>query len=118
MVGEVYLSDNSGNRTPGHPHFSDPVPISGVTLNPGKGTVAQMTVVGGQIYVVTTVGAFNGVWFFSITGVCTAAANIEWVCPHGNTIIIKIPQGVTILHYYLDDIVTGKAYVRTLKPEN
>lgn len=117
MIGEVYLSDNSGNRVPPHPSMANPVAESGVQLDAGKDVVDTKTVVGGQSYIISTTGNRAGRWLFSITGVCTTIKNIEWVCAQGEKIIIKIPQGVVILHYLQKD-ENGYGYLATLDPEN
>lgn len=116
-VGEQYSCDNSGNRVPPDPRMADPVAASGVLLDAGKDSVGTETVVGGQSYIVSTTGDRVGRWLFSITGVCTTVANIEWVCAQGDKIIIKIPLGVTTLHYLQKD-KSGFGYLATLQPEN
>ena len=116
-VGEMFLSDNSGNRVPPTPRLANPVAVSGVLLDAGKDVVGTKTVVGGQSYIVSTTGDRSGRWLFSITDVCTTVANIEWVCAQGDKIIIKIPQGVTTLHYLQKD-KSGFGYLNTLDPEN
>lgn len=117
MVGEVFSCDNSGNRVPPDPSMANPVAASGVKLDAGRDTDGTVTVVGGQSYIVTTTGNSSGRWMFSITGVLTTNANVEWIIPQQGHVIIKIPQGVTTL-YYLQKEQNGHAYMRTLKPEN
>lgn len=115
--GEVYLSDNSGNRVPPHPSMANPVAGSGVQLDAGKDVDGTETVVGGQMYIISTTGDRSGRWMFSITGVLTTEANVEWVCAQGEKIIIKIPMGVTTL-YYLQKDKSGFGWMATLDPEN
>ena len=117
MVGEMFSCDNSGNRIPGDVNCANPVAASGVQLDAGKDVAGTETVVGGQSYIVSTTGDRSGRWLFSITDVCTTEANIEWVCAQGDKIIIKIPQGVTTLHYLQKD-KSGYGYLATLDPEN
>ena len=111
-MSEVYLSDNSGNRV-ALPNTVNPVAASGVTLDAGRDVAGTKTVVGGTRYIITTVGVAGARWLFSITGVLTTAANIEWVCGENRSIIIKIPEGVTTL-YYLQKDKAGYGYMRTL----
>lgn len=117
MVGEVFSCDNTGNRSVPDVRVANPVAASGVLLDAGKDSVGTETVVGGQSYIVSTCGDPSGRWLFSITGVCTTEANIEWVCNQSGKIIIKIPQGVTTLHYLQKD-KSGFGYLNTLQPEN
>jgi len=117
MVGEVYLSDNSGNRVPPHPNMANPVAGSGVQLDAGKDVAGTETVVGGQMYIISTTGNSAGRWLFSITGACTTVGNIEWVCAQGQKIIIKIPKDKATL-YYLQKDQNGYGYLNTLDPEN
>jgi len=116
-VGEVYLSDNSGNRVPPDPSMANPVAGSGVQLDAGKDVAGTKTVVGGQSYIVSTTGDRAGRWLFSITGACTTIGNVEWICAQGEKIIIKIPQGTVTLHYLQKD-KSGYGYLNTLDPEN
>lgn len=117
MVGEMFSTDNSGNRSVPDVRIANPVAVSGVQLDAGKDVVGTKTVVGGQSYIISTTGNTAGRWLFSITGVCTTIANIEWVCNQGGKIIIEIPQGVTTLHYLQKD-QAGYGYLATLQPEN
>ena len=116
-VGEMYSCDNSGNRMPVHPRCANPVAGSGVTLDAGKNVAGEEVVVGGQTYAITCTGDFGGHWLFSISGACATEEYIEWAAYSGDTIIIHIPMGKTILYYLLQD-ESGQAYMRTLDPEN
>lgn len=116
-VGEMFLCDNSGNRTPAHPSMANPVANSGVQLDAGKDVAGTKTVVGGQSYIVSTCGSRTGRWLFSITGALATVAYVEWVCAQGEKIIIKIPLGVTTL-YYLQKDQNGFGYLIPLDPEN
>ncbi len=116
-ASEVFLCDNSSNRVPPHPSMANPVAASGVLLDAGKDVAGTKTVVGGQMYIVSTTGDPVGRWLFSITGACTTVGNIEWVCAQGEKIIIKIPVGVVTL-YYLQKDKGGFGYLNTLDPEN
>lgn len=116
-VNEAFSCDNSGNRVPPDSHMANPVAVSGVLLDAGKDVVGTKTVVGGQMYIVSTTGDRSGRWLFSITGVCTTVGNIEWVCAQGEKIIIKIPVGTVTLHYLQKD-KNGFGYLNILDPEN
>lgn len=116
-MSEAYLSDNSGNRVPPDANLANPVAGTGVQLDAGKDVPGTKPVVGGQMYIVSTCGNRAGRWLFSITGVCTTIGNVEWVCAQGEKIIIKIPMGVTMLHYLQKD-QAGFGYLATLDPEN
>ncbi len=112
MSQEIFLSDNAGNRVPPDPYMADPVAASGATTSTGTaGTDLTLTVVAGLVYIVTCVGSAG---LFSITGVTSTAANIEWVCPADSTILIKIPIGVTTL-YFEGDTSTKNIYTRKMK---
>lgn len=117
MVGEMFSTDNSGNRTPAHPSMANPVAESGVRLDAGKDVAGTKTVVGGQMYIISTCGNRAGRWLFSITGALATESYTEWVCAQGEKIIIKIPQGKTTL-YYLQKDQNGYGYLATLDPEN
>lgn len=95
MQGEMYLSDNAGNRVPPHPNETAPVAVSGQTLAPNKETDTEATVVAGASYAITAVEG----WFVFGVATTATAANIIWVCTQGQTIVIKIPLGYTSLHY-------------------
>lgn len=94
-MSQVYSSDNAGHRVPPHPNLSDPVLASGQTIAAsGKDTNAEITVVAGESYAITSIG-------FHVLGIATTAtaANIIWAVSDGHTIVIKIPAGYTSLHY-------------------
>ena len=111
MNQEVFLSDNSGNRVPPHPTMADPVAASGVTKATGTGgDDLTLTVVAGAMYIVTCIGTTG---LFSITGVTSTAANIEWICASDETILIKIPVGKTTL-YFEGDASTKNIYFRKM----
>ena len=114
-VNETYISDNSGNRTPGDPLMSDPIAGSGLTLAMATSgnDYTQTGLTGGRMYAITFVAAANKVMFLSTTGVTSTAANIEWVIVAGQTIIVRIPLGSTILYAESDDNTTN-AYLRKL----
>ena len=110
---EAFISDNAGNRTPGHPNFADPVAASGITLATGTaGDDKTQTLVQGQLYAITYVGTAGKVMFASITGVTSVAANIEWVFMANITYVFRMPIGKTTLYYEADE--DKKAYVRKL----
>jgi len=109
-MSDNYSMDNMGNRIPADVLAADPVKASTVRLDAGKDVAGTETVVGGQMYIVSTTGSTLGRWLFSITGVITTEANIEWVCAQGKRIIIRIPMGVTTL-YYLQKDQNGFGYL-------
>lgn len=109
---DTYISDNAGNRASPGAINCDPVAASGLELAAtGPGDDHTQDVTAGARYAVT-VPIDGGLFLFSITGVTSTAANREWVCVEGNTIIIKIPQGKTTLYYEADTV--GSAYMRRL----
>ena len=113
MQGEVFLSDNSGNKV-SPLNCSDPVAASGITITTaGSGTDYTQTLVAGQMYVITFIATAGRVLLMSITGVTSTAANIEWVVPAGYDRIFRVPIGSTVLYFESDD--AGKsAYIRKL----
>lgn len=111
-MSDGYLSDNFGNRTPGHPNFGDPVLGSGLTFAMAAlGNDYEQTVEAGESYVVLIDG---GLVFLSVTGVTSTAANREWVYADGDTFVIKIPEDKTTL-YGESDTNTTNVYLRKLK---
>jgi hypothetical protein len=107
--GEVFLSDNSGNRVPPGVVAADPVAASGITLSGASaGVDYTQTVVGGKTYLVT-IPIDDGTWLFSITGLTSVAANREWVGVEGVPFTITIPRGVTTLYFESDTV--GVAYM-------
>ncbi len=111
MQGEVYLSDNSGNRVGAHPHCVDPTAASGITLATGTaGDDKTQTLTAGQLYAITPIGTTI---LASITGVTSTAANIEWVFPPNVTSIFRMPKTKTTL-YYEGDTSSKNAYLRKL----
>ena len=103
MQGEIYSSDNSGNRV-SIPGTIDPVPASGIvkTLTTTF-TNYTVTVEAGERYSVVAgktgiVAPYLAILSFSITGSAASFANKEWAVPMGEMVIIKIPEGVTTLN--------------------
>lgn len=110
MQGDVYLSDNSGNRV-AHPHTVNPVAASGITVATGTaGDDVTQTLAAGQVYAITPIGTTI---LASITGVTSTAANIEWVFPPNVTSIFRMPKGKTTL-YFEGDTSSKNAYIRKL----
>ena len=111
-MSDTYISTAGGHRASIGAINCDPVAASGLALTAaGAGTDYEQTVVAGARYAVT-VPIDDGTYLFSITGVTSTAANREWICTEGNTIIIKIPQGKTTLYFESDTI--GVAHMRRL----
>ena len=103
-MGEMYLSDNSGNRVGPGMIAGNPVAASGITLTAaGAGDDYTQTVVSGKTYLVT-IPIDDGTWLFSITGATSTAANREWIGVEGVPFTITIPLGVTTLYYESDTI--------------
>lgn len=108
---EVYSSDNAGHRVSPHANLSDPILASGLSAAAATaGADYTQTVVAGESYACT---AKTGMFLISATGVTSTAANIEWVCPVNETIVIKVPVGVTTL-YFEADTNTSTLYMRKL----
>ena len=112
MNQHMYANDNSGNRSVFHPGIANPVAASGQTKATGTaGDDLTFTVVAGASYVITCAGATG---LFSITGVTSTAANIEWICPADSQLVIRIPVGKTTL-YFEADTGTKKIYMARLQ---
>jgi len=111
-MSENYSSDNSGNRTPAHPHMHDPVAGTGQTLATGTaGDDKTVTLTGGKMYAVTPIGT---ALLAGTTGVTSTAANIEWVFPPNVTSIFRMPFEKTTL-YCEGDTSTKNVYFSELK---
>ena len=93
----IKLYDNGGNiASPGAVN-ADPILASGQTMTDAAiGGDHTVTVVAGARYAFTA--GLTGGFIFGIAAV-TTAANIVWACGLNDTIMIKIPQGYTSLHY-------------------
>ena len=113
MQGDVYLSDNSGNRV-APLNCADPVAASGITIATGTaGDDVEQTLVAGQMYVITFIATAGEVLLMSTTGVTSTAANIEHVVPAGYDRIFRMPIGKTTL-YFEGSESTKNAYIRKL----
>jgi hypothetical protein len=76
------------------------VASSGVTLtDAATGGDHTQTVVPGATYAVTASPAVDGGHFHFGVATILTAANILWVCCTGETVLIRIPDDVTSLHY-------------------
>jgi len=95
-MGEVYLSDNIGNRVAPDPGSAVPVPATGqsATVTTG-GEDDTFTVTAGRYYRMTGIGCAIKV---SITGVTSTAANIEWTSPANVPILVWVPEGTTTIY--------------------
>ena len=116
---EVFLSDNAGHRVAPYGAV-DPKFGTGQTLTNGSAdTNTTATVVAGARYAITVLAqsatAAQGGFLFGLATTATAA-NICWVCPVNETIIIQIPVGYTTLHYQTD-LNNGLAYLRELSDD-
>lgn len=100
MVGEMFSTDNSGNRCGPHPDISDPVLASGQNVSAAaKDTNETITVVAGAMYAITCI---KGAHIFGIATTDTAA-NVVWACGSGHTIVIRIPYDYILLHFQTPD---------------
>ena len=99
-MGEVYQSDNSGNRVPPGIVAADPIVASGILLTDGTiGANHTQTVVAGASYAISLVSAASTLaMYFGVADV-TTDANVIWVVLPYETIVIKIPLGITTLNY-------------------
>jgi hypothetical protein len=112
MTGHVKLSDNSGNMVPPGCAAPDPILASGQTLtDAATGADHEATVVAGAMYAFTCLIAGGMVFGLATT---MTAANIVWACGFNETIIIKIPEGYTTLHYQ-SPTSGGSGYLRRIK---
>lgn len=106
-----FASDNSGNRVGAGVQSINPVAASGQTVATGTaGDDKTFTVVGGARYAITGIGTAV---LLSITGVTSTAANIEWVAPANQTVVITIPEGSTTL-YFEGDTSSKNVYLQRL----
>lgn len=101
MVGEIFSTDNSGNRCGPHPDISDPVLGSGQNVSAAAQNTnySNVTVVAGEIYAITCI---KGAHIFGIADT-DDAENCIWACGSGKTIVIRIPYSKTVLHYQTPD---------------
>ena len=111
MLSDTRLSDNQGHRVSPY-GAADPKQGTGVLLTAAAADTAYtQTVVAGKQYIVTA--SLTGGFYFGTDGVVTTPANVAWVCPLGQTIVIVIPAGVTTLHYAADTIA-AVGYLREM----
>lgn len=110
-MSETY--DNGGHRI-SHPFTVDPEAASGQTLTTSGSTDtdATLTVATDRTYAITNIHATAHVIFGILT--TATAANVIWVCPPGETILIHIPDGTTALHHQ-SATASVVLYVRKLK---
>lgn len=100
MVGEVFLTDNKGNRVPAFASCVDPVPASGITISTGvEGSDVEQTLVAGQLYAIILQESDGYAILASATGVTSTAANIEWVFPSNQWCVFRMPYGKTTLYF-------------------
>jgi len=97
-----FVCDNAGQRTPPHPQLMAPVPAGGITkLCTSANTNYTVAVEAGESYQVTANygTSYCGLCIYlSITGDSTINANKEWVFNLGESILITIPVGITVLN--------------------
>ena len=110
-MNDTFLSDNGGNRVPpadaSNPHATP----AGQRLQADQyETGKTATVVAGATYAFSAVRGAS--FYFGLAAVSTVA-NIGWVCPLYQTIIIVIPEDNTTL-YYSAESNNGNGYLRRL----
>ncbi len=100
MYNETFLCDNAGNRVPPGVSSGDPVLASGIKITDvtADGGDHTETVEAGETYKVMTDGTTDGAFLFGIATTATAA-NVLWFMPESSVLVIKIPSGITSLHY-------------------
>ncbi len=115
MQGEVYLSDNTGNRVPPGVACGDPVLASGIKITDGTiGANHTQTVAAGATYQIMADATSGGAFLFGIADTDTAA-NVIWFMPESSVRVITIPAGYTTLHYQA--LANGaSAYLSKMKP--
>ena len=115
MQGEVYLSDNAGNRVPPGVASGDPVLASGIKITDDTaGADHTVTVVAGATYQIMVDNTTGGAFLFGIATTDTAA-NVIWFMPPESVRVITIPTGYTSLHY--QSLASGgSAYLVKMKP--
>ncbi|MBE3139503.1 MAG: hypothetical protein IMZ53_02865 [Thermoplasmata archaeon] len=112
MADQINLLDNNGHVVPPGCAAADPIDGSGQTLTDSTtGADHTVTVVAGAMYAFTCLIA--GGMIFGLATTATAA-NIIWACGFNETIIIKIPEGYTTLHYQ-SPTSGGSGYLRRIK---
>lgn len=104
----VRLTSNGGKVAVPGAISADPVHATGQTAtDAATGGDHTLTVVGGKSYLVmaTAVGNF-------ILGIAdvTTAANVAWLLPKNQAIVINMPEGETSLHY-MSDTNAGVIYL-------
>jgi len=104
------LANSAGGRAAIGCINAPPVLASGITLAMTTAGTDYTATVAEKSYAVTVDGGFC---LFSLTGVTSIAANREYMCADGQTIIIHVPYGSTIL-YAESDTNTTNAYIREL----
>ena len=110
-MSDTTLSDSAGNRAALGAINCPAVLASGITIAMATAGDDYTGIVGEKTYAITVDGGFC---LFSLTGVTSTAANREYCCGDGQTIIIHVPHGYTTL-YCESDTDTTNAYLRELE---
>jgi len=107
------MHDNGGHRIT-LPFAVDPELATGqkITTDGTPDTDATLTVVADRTYAITNIHTTAVVIFGTLT--TATAANVVWVCPARETIILHIPDGITTLHHQ-SATASVVLYVRKLK---
>lgn len=111
---DTVLSDSAGNRAAIGAINCPPVLASGITVTLTTAGDDYTATVAEKTYAVTADGGFC---LFSLTGVTSTAANREWACGDGDTIIIRVPYGYTTL-YMECDTSSSYVYLRELQVQS
>jgi len=97
---EVFLSDNKGFRVPPGVVAAHPVLGSGIILTDASvGADHTQAVSAGTTYAVTLLSAATTLGMKLGLAAVTTDANVIWVCVPYETILVRIPEGYTSLHY-------------------
>lgn len=107
-------ANSAGNRAGVGAIDCPAVLASGISLSMATAGSDYTATVEEKSYVITVRGGFC---LFSLTGVTSTAANVEYCAEDGDTIIIHIPYGYTTL-YAESDANTTVAFIRELKVQS
>lgn len=110
-----HIQANSAGNRAGHGAIDcPPVLASGITLAMATAGDDYTATVAEKSYVVTVDGGFC---LFSLTGVTSTAANIEWAAADGDTFILHVPYGYTTL-YAEANTNTTNVYLREMQVQS
>ena len=104
---DTYVNDNVGNKSV-IPDMGTPVAGSGKRV---QGVDSEIAVTGGKTYRFTSKKV--GGYMFSLSDLGVDPTQVEWACPIYRSIIIKIPENVTVL-YCLADAENAEGYIQEI----